>query len=114
MRGVELDRPRSKDQLVPQKVAALMVNLRLPHGQAGRPVLRWRSQNQTLPSACTAIYDGLRMDEQPITCERQQYGEDFKHHTKAEKTRWRELLDRRFPGVIAGVLSCYDRVLIQG
>jgi hypothetical protein len=54
------------------------------------------------------------MDEQPIPWERQEYGEEFQHHTLADKRGWREVLDRRFPGAIAGVLSCYDRLLIQG
>jgi hypothetical protein len=54
------------------------------------------------------------MDEQQTTSERQEYGEEFQQHTRGEKRRWREVLDRRFPGVITGVLSCYDRLLLQG
>jgi hypothetical protein len=54
------------------------------------------------------------MDQQGIASEREQYGEDFHHHTGADKKRWREILDRRFPGAVVGVLSCYDRVLLQG
>jgi hypothetical protein len=54
------------------------------------------------------------MEPEGTASERQQYGEDFHHHTGADKKRWRELLKQRFPGVIAGVLSCYDRVLVQG
>ena len=46
--------------------------------------------------------------------ERQPYGEAFHPHTGADKKRWREVLDRRFPGAVVGVLSCYDRVLVQG
>jgi hypothetical protein len=54
------------------------------------------------------------MDQEEAASERQQYGEEFHHHTGAEKRRWREVLDRRFPGAVVGVLSCYDRVLVQG
>ena len=56
----------------------------------------------------------MRRDEQPTPSERQQYGDDFHHHSRAEKQRWQEVLRQRFPGVIAGVISCYDRLLLQG
>ena len=54
------------------------------------------------------------MGESSSAAERHEYGEDFQHHRDSEKQRWREVLERRFPGVIRGVLSCYDRLLIQG
>lgn len=56
----------------------------------------------------------LDMDTQPAPSEREEYGEDFQHHSSADKKRWQELLQQRFPGVISGVLSCYDRLLLQG
>jgi hypothetical protein len=60
------------------------------------------------------VYDAVHMGQQQVTSERQQYGEEFHHHSRADKNRWREELEQRFPGAIAGVLSCYDRVLLQG
>jgi hypothetical protein len=54
------------------------------------------------------------MSQQPTRSERQEYGEDFHQHSSSEKQRWREVVQRRFPGVIVGVLSCYDRLLLQG
>src|SRR5271169_4311139 len=54
------------------------------------------------------------MDKHPTPSERQQYGEKFQGHTSADKKRWRKLLEERFPEVITGVLSCYDRLMLQG
>jgi hypothetical protein len=54
------------------------------------------------------------MDQHTAPNERQQYGEKFRSHTGVEKKRWRKLLDARFPDVITGVLSCYDRLMLQG
>jgi len=59
-------------------------------------------------------YDAVHMGQEQVTSERQQYGEEFHHHSRADKNRWREELEQRFPGAIAGVLSCYDRVILQG
>lgn len=59
-------------------------------------------------------YDADGMDESASPNERQEYGEDFHHHSVAEKQRWRQVLEQRFPGAIRGVLSCYDRLLVQG
>ena len=80
-------------------------------GQARRQILRWRSQNQI---EILVAYDAVHMGQEQVTSERQQYGEEFHHHSRADKNRWREELEQRFPGAIAGVLSCYDRVLLQG
>ena len=60
------------------------------------------------------IYDAGSMDQHTAPNERQQYGEKFQSHTSVEKKRWRKLLEERFPDVITGVLSCYDRLMLQG
>ena len=54
------------------------------------------------------------MDQHTAPNERQQYGEKFQSHTSVDKKRWRKLLEERFPDVITGVLSCYDRLMLQG
>ena len=59
-------------------------------------------------------YDADVMNESASFNERREYGEDFHHHSIAEKQRWQQVLEQRFPGAIGGVLSCYDRLLIQG
>ncbi len=53
------------------------------------------------------------MDQEGISSEREQYREESHHHSGADKKRWREVLDRRFPGAGVSVLSSYDRVLVQ-
>jgi hypothetical protein len=60
------------------------------------------------------IYDAGSLDQHTAPNERQQYGEKFQSHTSVEKKRWRKLLEERFPDVITGVLSCYDRLMLQG
>jgi hypothetical protein len=54
------------------------------------------------------------MDQYVASNERRQYGEKFRGHTAVEKKCWRQLLEQRFPRAIAGVLSCYDRLMLQG